>query len=89
MNVDYTVHIWKEGKQYIAQAIPLDVASSGETPDEAKKALKEAVHLFLETAREMGTLQDILEECGYEAAGKEWMSPQWIAIEKQSMAIGA
>ncbi len=50
MNVDYNVQIWKEGDQFIAQATPIDVASSGKTPDEAKAALDEAVHLFLATA---------------------------------------
>ena len=45
VNVDYTVQIWKEGHQYVAHAMPLDVMSAGLTPDEARKALDEAVHL--------------------------------------------
>ena len=65
MNIEYTVQIWKEGNQYIAHAMPLDVMSSGITPEEAKRAVKEAVDLFIATAKEMGTLNDILEECGY------------------------
>jgi hypothetical protein len=28
MRVDYTVTIWKEGSQFIAQALPLDVISA-------------------------------------------------------------
>jgi predicted RNase H-like HicB family nuclease len=35
--------------------------SSGPSPEEARKALKEAVHLFLETLKEMGTLKEVLE----------------------------
>lgn len=60
MNIEYTVQIWKEGKQFIAHAMPLDVMSSGQTTDEAGKALDEAVHLFLATAAEMGTLEEVL-----------------------------
>jgi len=88
MNIEFTVQIWKEGNQYIAHATPLDVLSSGATPENARNALKEAVHLFLDTAMEMGTLEEILNECGYESSGNNWVSPPWIAIEKQSMAIG-
>jgi predicted RNase H-like HicB family nuclease len=60
----------------------------GTSPEDAKKALKEAVHLFVETAREMGTLEDILDECGYEYKEPEWNSPSWIAIERETMAVG-
>jgi predicted RNase H-like HicB family nuclease len=52
-NIEYTVQIWKEGKQYIAHAMPLDVMSCGPTPDDARKNLDEAVHLFLVTATGM------------------------------------
>jgi len=63
--IDYTVQIWKEGNQYIAHASPIDIMSSGSTPEEARSALKEAVRLFIDTASEVGTLEDVLDECGY------------------------
>ena len=65
-NIEYTAQIWEEGGQYVAHAMPLDVMSSGGTPEEARKALDEAVHVFLGTAADMGTLKEILEEAGYE-----------------------
>jgi predicted RNase H-like HicB family nuclease len=65
-NIEYTAQIWEEGGQYVAHAMPLDVMSSGGTPEEARKALDEAVHVFLVTAADMGTLKEILEEAGYE-----------------------
>ncbi len=57
----------KYGKRVtsIYHAMPLDVMSSWRTPEEAKRAVKEAVDLFAATAKEMETLNDILEECGY------------------------
>ena len=64
MNIEYTVQVWKEGERYIAHAMPLDVMSSGKTPEEAKRAVKEAVELFIATAKDVGALNDILEECG-------------------------
>ena len=88
-DIEYTAHIWKEGNQYVAHAMPIDVMSSGKTPEEARKALDEAVHLFLVTADDMGTLDEILEETGYELTEGRWISPTWVAIEKHSATIGA
>jgi predicted RNase H-like HicB family nuclease len=89
MDIEYTVQVWKEGSHYIAHAMPLDVISSGSSTETAKAALKEAVQLFFDTSKDMGTLEDILHECGYERGGDEWVSPSWIAVERESVAIGA
>jgi predicted RNase H-like HicB family nuclease len=64
MDIEYTVQIWKEDDQFIAHAMPLDVMSSGNTADEARAAVNEAVQLFLLTAKEAGTLEEILQEAG-------------------------
>jgi predicted RNase H-like HicB family nuclease len=87
MSIEYTVHIWKEGNQFVAHAMPLDVMSSGLTPDEARAALDEAVHLFLATAADNGSLEEILHEAGYEQRDGGWISPSWVATEKRSTAI--
>ena len=88
LNIEFTVHVWLEGSQYIAHAMPLDVMSAGNTPDEAKKALDEVVRLFLRTASDMGTLQEILEECGYQCDKGTCVGPAWIAIERHTSMIG-
>jgi predicted RNase H-like HicB family nuclease len=89
MQVDYTVQIWKEDSQFIAHAMPIDVVSSGGTIPDARIALDEAVQLFLETTREMGTLQGVLEECGYEIHDGSWRAPEWIAVERHSALLSA
>jgi predicted RNase H-like HicB family nuclease len=66
MNLDLTIHLTREGGQYVASAMPLDVVSSGPTPEEAREAVHEAVRAFLLTAADMGTLEEVLEDCGYE-----------------------
>jgi len=87
-DIEYTVQIWKEGNQFVAHAMPLDVMSSGRTPDEARKALDEAVHLFLVTAVDKGTFEEILQDSGYEFIGGRWTSPSWVAIERHSTMVG-
>ena len=88
LNIEFIIHVWQEGNQFIAHAMPLDVMSSGNTPDEAKKALDEAVHLFVQTASDMGTLDEILDECGYECHKGTCVAPAWIAIERHTSMIG-
>ena len=87
-DIEYTVHIWKEGNQFVAHAMPLDVMSSGGTPEQARRALDEAVHLFLVTAADTGTVKEVLEEAGYELKEGKWVSPSWVATEKHSVAFG-
>lgn len=61
---DYVVD--KEGKHYVSHCPALDVYSQGETEEAARDNLKEAVELFLVTCIEIGTLDSVLKECGFE-----------------------
>jgi predicted RNase H-like HicB family nuclease len=89
MDIDYTVQIWREGNQFIAHAMPLDVASSGLTPQAARQALEEAVKLFLRTAEEHGTLAEVLDDAGYQHNGGRWQSPDWVCFERHSTPVAA
>jgi len=60
MNYHLTALIWEEDGQFVSKCSELEVASWGPTPQEAKVNLKEAVELFLENAKELGILEDIL-----------------------------
>jgi predicted RNase H-like HicB family nuclease len=43
-----TASIWKEGNWFIAQCLEIDVASQGETEEEALTQLQEALELHFE-----------------------------------------
>ncbi|HRQ39511.1 MAG TPA: hypothetical protein PLD25_16505 [Chloroflexota bacterium] len=88
-DIEYTVNIWREGTQFVAHAMPLDVMSSGQTPQEARHALDEAVQLFLTTAADIGTLEEVLLEAGYEVNSGGWNSPLWVATERHFATVGA
>ena len=62
MKLFLTSKIWKEGKHYVAYNPELEVASQGKTLEEAEKMLKEAIGLFIKTAKKIGTLNQVLEE---------------------------
>jgi len=88
ISIEYTVYIWQEGNQFIAHAMPLDVMSSGPTPEAARKALDEAVRVFLFTLEDIGTTTEVLQECGYQLAQGSWKSPPWVSIERRSAVVG-
>jgi hypothetical protein len=81
------VHIWREGAQYVAHALPLDVMSSGPTPQAAREAVDEAVRCFLTTAADAGTLDQVLEECGYERRDGAWVAPDWVGVERLALTV--
>jgi predicted RNase H-like HicB family nuclease len=54
-----TATVWQEGQQYVSRCPELGVASSGDSPDEALEALREAVELYLENAKALGMLADL------------------------------
>ena len=84
MKIDYAVQVCREGTQYVAHAMPLDVASSGQTPEAARQAVDEAVRLFLATAAEHGTLEEVLEDAGYRREDGSWRGPEWLGTEQRS-----
>jgi predicted RNase H-like HicB family nuclease len=49
----------------------LGVASQGETIDEAKRNIVEAVELYFESAKALGILDEVLEEAGIDTRVKE------------------
>ena len=44
----FAASVWREGKWHIAQCLEVDVASQGETEEEALANLKEALELHVE-----------------------------------------
>lgn len=49
----------------------LGVASQGETIDEAKRNIVEAVELYFESAKALGILDEVLEDAGIDTGVKE------------------
>lgn len=81
------VHVFREGKLFVAHAPELDVSGAGKTVDEAKAHLVEAVEAFVEEAHRMGTLSDILEEADYERTPGGWRAPDLLAQERARVAL--
>jgi predicted RNase H-like HicB family nuclease len=48
MKRPFAATVWKEGNWFVSQCLELDVASQGETEDEALANLREALELYFE-----------------------------------------
>lgn len=60
-----TVSLIKEQDDgYSAICTDLDVASQGETIEEAMQNVKEAIELYLESAKELGIMREVQEKLG-------------------------
>ena len=48
MKRPFAATVWREGRWYVSQCLELDVASQGDTEEEALANLKEAIELHFE-----------------------------------------
>ena len=86
-NYSIRVEIFKDGDVYVAWSPELNVSSFGETIEEAKSAIREAIEAFVEECEAMGTLKDVLEEAGFTKDMDVWMSRIPIAEERLALAV--
>ncbi len=80
------VHIFKEGDAFVAHVPTLEVSSCGSTTDEALRNIRDAVRGFLAATADLGSLDEILEEAGYQRDGEKWRAPELISVEHLTMS---
>ena len=86
-DIAFTVHIFKEGKTFVAHVPELDVSSCGSSEAEARKNIQDAVDGFLEASAEMGTLEEILQEAGYQRDGQTWRAPEFVSLDRLTTSV--
>ena len=87
-DISFTVHILREGDTFVAHTPELDVSSCGDTADQARANIRDAVRGFLEAAEAQGTLTDILEEAGYRKEGDDWCAPEFVSVDRMAVGLG-
>jgi len=65
MTLELPISITRKEKWYVAACPALDVVSQGDSAEEAKGNLAEALHLFLTSCLVRGTLEAVLKGCGF------------------------
>jgi len=84
--VNFRAEIFREGGVYIGLCRELNVSSFGETVEEARNSLQEAVGAFIEECEVMGTLEEVLEESGFVKEGSVWTPPK--PIKEELLFVG-
>lgn len=72
------IAVYRESKQFVAYCPALDISTAGDTLEEAKKNFEELVRIFIDETIKMGTLDDVLLECGWKKVKKprlHWKPP--------------
>ncbi len=85
--IEFRAEIFQEEGTYLSMSPELNVSSFGETPEEARKALLEAVSAFVDGCRELGTLAEVLEESGFTNHDGRWLSRTPISEERLTVAL--
>ena len=65
IKINVPVDIEEKEGVFIASCKPLDVFTQGTTMANAEQNIIEALDLFLSTCAEMGTLEQVLNACGF------------------------
>lgn len=76
------VFVFKEADMFVAYTPALDLTSCGETFEKAKENFSEALELFMDAVIKMGTLETVLEECGWKKihlskTRRHGLKPRW------------
>lgn len=85
-----TVSFYREGNKFIAYSPALDLSTCGDSQEQAKKRFEEILHIFLEEVEKMGTLEDVLLECGWKKIGhpqKCWQPPVFVGQSQQEIRL--
>tara|TARA_Y100000031_G_C8020582_1_gene292352 strand:+ start:61 stop:339 length:279 start_codon:yes stop_codon:yes gene_type:complete len=76
--IQLTVVVKEEDKGYSVVCPELNVASQGETFEESISNIKEAIELYIESAEQLGIIDDVLDQLGIsqEDFKKERITPR-------------
>lgn len=80
--VMYKAEIFQEGDCFVGLCRELGVSSSGDNPEEASSVLQDAVAAFLEGCENLGTLENVMVDSGFEKKNDLWMLRERIVEER-------
>lgn len=84
------VVFYREADKFIAYSPVLDLSTCGDTQEKAKKGFEEMLQLFFEETEKMGTLEDVLLECGWQKIShprKTWLPPVFVGQIQEEVRL--
>ncbi|MBN2323767.1 MAG: hypothetical protein JXQ30_08530 [Spirochaetes bacterium] len=89
-DINVPVLFIEENDQVTAHCPVLDIATCGENVAKARKNFEEMIYLFFEELCKMGTLEDVLLECGWKKASEkraEWVPPKILESATENVKV--
>lgn len=83
----YQIEETRLGQVYQAFCPELVMTGFGDTPEEAKVALRREISTYLEDCEKMGILDDVLIEAGFYDNDEVWMSSQVVPPREPRITI--
>jgi len=71
MDAKVPLFLFREGDKVIAYSPAFDLSTYAGNEEEARRRFGEAITIFLNECAQMGTLEDVLEECGWQKSVEE------------------
>ena len=89
MRLHLNEKIWKEGNVYVSYCPELEIASCGETVEQAKKNLKAVVQINIEETKKKGLFRRFLEEAEFDLTQRDDLTQgkELIAFEPFEIAV--
>ena len=87
MQFGLPVTFLKEGDNFISYTPALDLSTFGPTLDKAKKNFVEAVNIFFEEIIEMGTVDDVLTELGWQKKDGKYVPPAVVSNQTETFSF--
>jgi hypothetical protein len=83
------VLFFQEGNKVVAYSPALDLSSCGNTEQQARKRFAEAAMIFLAEIQKMGTIEEVLEECGWHKIPEQhtWSPPVYKSCSEELVKI--
>lgn len=86
-SVNLPVSFLKESDQFVAYTPALDLSTSGETLEEAKKNFTEAVEIFFDEIISMGTFEEVLLDLGWKKQAHDLIPPLVVSQGMESVSV--
>jgi predicted RNase H-like HicB family nuclease len=89
VNIQFSLPITflREGKYFIAHTPALDISTSAKTFKKAKQRFEELIEIYLEELIEIGTLEEVLTEQGWQKIDQKWQPPTVIASQNETVEL--
>ncbi|MFH1226029.1 MAG: hypothetical protein V1684_01955, partial [bacterium] len=84
LEIKLPVSILREGERFVAYTPALDLSTSGQSYEEVKKRFSEIVNIFFEELIKKNTIEEVLQDLGWQHIQTGWNPPVMISQESQT-----